>query len=351
MVSGRIVFASGRTNDFDIWCLDLDAGSLNQLTVGDSFNTSPRWSPDGRSIVYLCTADDLIPSVWIMDAQGMNRRRVTSGIVCQAPSWSPDGRSILCVTNAEDRDDLNVSSISVDGGAITPIFNRRGLESEPRWSKSGDAVLFSGPPEDGVTEGQRGSPDIFEYRVASQTFHRLTNHPASDRAPCYSPDGGRIAFVSHRRAMSNEEYERRRREILSVAESGDIASINRAIGELKDLDGDADIFVMNRDGSNQRAVTRGDRCDDDVCWSPCGRYLAYTSGNPQQVGSRRLRIVEVESGAPLSFSYDRSKLEIEIGAASRFNTSFFQKLIPNIIERRFAAKSFWGEECCPDWAA
>ncbi len=349
MVSGRIVFASGRGSDFDIWSLDLAGGGLKQLTQGDGFNTSPRWSPDGRSVVYLSTGEDCISSIWVMDADGFNRRRLTSGIFCQAPSWAPDGRSILCVTNAEQKDDMNVSSVSLDTSSVTTLFSQPGLESQPRWSSSGDAIIFSGVTNEGSTAGPRPSPDIFEYRVATKTVCRLTNHPASDYAPCYSPDGRRVAFVSHRRTMSAEEYENRRREILSVAHSGDIATIDQAMMELKELDGDADIFVMNRDGSGIRALTEGGRCDDDVCWSPCGGYLAYTSGDPSKVGGRRLRILDVESGAPVSFSYDRRALETEIGATSRFDLSFWQKLIPNIIERRFVARSFWGEECCPDW--
>lgn len=43
-LKGKIVFSSGISVNFDIWCLDLESGSLLQLTHGDSVNDFPRWS-------------------------------------------------------------------------------------------------------------------------------------------------------------------------------------------------------------------------------------------------------------------------------------------------------------------
>src|SRR5438105_15960937 len=101
-LTGKIVFASGRATDFDIWSLELATGKLLQLTSGDHFNEYPRWSPDGGRIVFISAQEDLIPSVWVMDAEGGNRRKHTEKIHCQYPSWSPDGRKIVFTANALD---------------------------------------------------------------------------------------------------------------------------------------------------------------------------------------------------------------------------------------------------------
>jgi Tol biopolymer transport system component len=351
MLKGRLVFASGRATDFDVWCVDLASGRLTQLTSGEEFNTAPRWSPDGSQIVYLSTGPDLVPSVWIMNGDGSGKRCLTKGVYCQSPSWSPDGRSILFVTNGAERGELDVCSIPATGGAVSPVFQRRGLESEPRWSPEGTAILFSGKAEPSTDGLSRCEQDIYEFRSATRTFHRLTDHPAEDVAPCYSPDGAQIAFISRRNGRTAEAYDRRRSAIVETVASGDLAAIKRAVLEFKQFEGDGDLHVMNRDGSNVRALTHDDRGDAHVCWSPCSQYLAYSASADGEPGRRRIRVVEVETGAEVPLRYDRRALEAEIGVERAVNSSFWQKLVPNFIERRFVMGAFFGEECCPDWTA
>ena len=69
----------------------------------------------------------------------------------------------------------------------------------------------------------------------------LTQHPAKDVRPAWSPDGRRIAFVSRR-------------------------------------DGNSEIYVMNADGSGKRNLTRDRASDDYPTWSPDGRRIAFLRG-------------------------------------------------------------------------
>jgi TolB protein len=72
---------------------------------------------------------------------------------------------------------------------------------------------------------------------------RLTRGNAFQSAPpAWSPDGRRIAFASER-------------------------------------DGNAEIYVVNADGTGQRNLTRDPGYEGDPAWSPDGRKIAFTSGS------------------------------------------------------------------------
>jgi len=81
--------------------------------------------------------------------------------------------------------------------------------------------------------------DIYVINADGSDLTQLTDDPAADYDPAWSPDGTRIAFRSRR-------------------------------------DGNDEIYVMNADGSRQRRLSQdyGER----PAWSPDGRYILFTAG-------------------------------------------------------------------------
>ncbi len=85
-----------------------------------------------------------------------------------------------------------------------------------------------------------GNPEIYATNASSGVTFRLTNHPATDTQPAWSPDGSRIAFTTNR-------------------------------------DGNNEIYLMNADGSNLFNLT-GNLADDQYpTWSPDGQSIAFTT--------------------------------------------------------------------------
>lgn len=110
-------------------------------------NLDGRISPDGRRISYWRVGDRQ-SGVWIMDADGINPRRVfdaTTGAIPGAPSWSPDSRAIAFTVHAERRHpegylemtDHKLLILNVSGGApVTVAPPRKSGLGIPGWAPS-----------------------------------------------------------------------------------------------------------------------------------------------------------------------------------------------------------------------
>ena len=85
-----------------------------------------------------------------------------------------------------------------------------------------------------------GNPEIYVQNGADQSVARLTDNPAADTQPAWSPDGGRIAFTTNR-------------------------------------DGNNEIYLMNADGGNQANLSNNPSDDQYPAWSPDGRWIAFSS--------------------------------------------------------------------------
>jgi TolB protein len=128
-----------------------------------------------------------------------------------------------------------------DGANQRRITVNRTLNIFPVWSADGRSIAY--------TSYRRGFPDVFVSHIYQGTFEtpaggteRVHNWLAS-----WSPDGSRIAFTSNR-------------------------------------DGNAELYVINRDGSGLRRLTNHPAVDTTPTWSPAGNEVAFTSdrsGPPQ----------------------------------------------------------------------
>jgi len=113
---------------------------------------------------------------------------------------------------------------------------------------------------------------------------RLTDNPADDVDPTWSPDGSKIAFYSNR----DGDYEI---YVMSAGGTGVTKLTDNTAGDgdpdwspdgtrivfHSDRDGDLEIYVMNADGTNQTRLTHNSATDSDPTWSPYGTRIAFQS--------------------------------------------------------------------------
>jgi hypothetical protein len=72
---GTLVFASNRTGVFQIYSIRADGRQLGQLSRGKAADTAPRFSPDGRRIVFTRSPKQYMYEPWVMNPDGSGQRR------------------------------------------------------------------------------------------------------------------------------------------------------------------------------------------------------------------------------------------------------------------------------------
>lgn len=227
----RIAFVSQRNGDPYIFVMDADGANLRQLTSGEWSGISPRWSNDGQRIVF-SRAGDLV----VMDADGRNQRVILeaepeeTAAPCRAGaypgSWTPDDSRISYYSASLSRGIAQLCSIGADGSNIKVLLAEPpAFYVEPMWSPDGRYIVYR------AIVG--GVHDIWVLDLDSGAQVNLTNDAAVDIEPDWSPGGQWIAY-----------------------------------GKLESGAANFDIYIMRKDGSEQRRLTEGPARDSYPVWGP-----------------------------------------------------------------------------------
>jgi TolB protein len=151
----------------------------------------------------------------------------------------------------------------------------------------------TGEKSQGYVRGRDAANIYFaDYDGANET--RVTVHPTLDLSPVWSPDGRAIAYTSYRNNYPDI--------FISFIYEGRLERPAKGTSETKNYlpawsydgskiaytsalpDGNVEIFVMNRDGSNNRRLTNHPMADATPTWAPTGNQLSFVSdrsGSPQ----------------------------------------------------------------------
>ncbi|HZH91476.1 MAG TPA: amidohydrolase family protein [Pyrinomonadaceae bacterium] len=96
----------------DIYHMSIDGGRAELLSGGVSWESQPRYSPDGKSIVFTSDRDGG-DNIWLMDADGRNRRQLTKETLrlVNSPAWMPDSQYVVVRKHFVDQRSLGAGEI------------------------------------------------------------------------------------------------------------------------------------------------------------------------------------------------------------------------------------------------
>ncbi|MFH1144958.1 MAG: DPP IV N-terminal domain-containing protein [Candidatus Eisenbacteria bacterium] len=124
-----------RDQGTDIFLADASGRVVRRLTNDRANNGAPAFSPDGARVAFY-SEHRKTSSLAIVDIDGSHRRTVLSEGRCRYPRWSPDGRWLVytAAVAGSSESDLDVLAIRVEGRAkpIT-LAGGPGREAEGRW--------------------------------------------------------------------------------------------------------------------------------------------------------------------------------------------------------------------------
>src|SRR5215470_12183562 len=183
--------------DADIFRLAVKAETsapLANLIVSTALETSPRYSPDGKRVVFVSNRSGS-DEIWVCGSEGENPVRLTSfrGPLAGSPSWSPDGKQIVFDSRPDGNADLYV--VSAEGGQPRRLTMDPAEDIVPSWSRDGKWIYFTSNRGD-----SGGRLQIWKTAPDGSKAEQMTKQGGFE--PVESPDGKWIYYAQERGASS-----------------------------------------------------------------------------------------------------------------------------------------------------
>lgn len=151
----QVAFVSNRSGSYEVWVADSGGGSLRRVTdFGGPFTSTPRWSPDGNSLVFAGRPDGNA-DVFLLKLNSAGPRPITADVADDlAPEWSAAGDSILFTSNRSGA--WETWEVGLEGGRAKQVthvgsFGARpiGDRGEIGFSSSSETGLWRLAPQSG----------------------------------------------------------------------------------------------------------------------------------------------------------------------------------------------------------
>ncbi len=187
----------------EIVSLTVAGGPIRRLTDNKVEEYGPEVSPDGTQIVFARAAGPSSHEIWVMDVDGENERRLTSGYNDGTPTWSGDGESIIFSRGAAGTSHADLVRVPMQGGAVDRIVRfGRTVNGVPYGCAVNAAVSRDGKQLVYEAWEECGRP--LEYNLVTRSGSSqptdLCGRGSDLRFPDFSPDGTQIALADEGRS-------------------------------------------------------------------------------------------------------------------------------------------------------
>jgi serine/threonine protein kinase len=196
---GRLLYQSTAGGSRNIWLVNADGTNKKQLTNRCNC-ADPQMTSDGRYIIYTLYNENQVGHVWRMDADGGNQKQLTNGDTEYSPTFSRDGKWVIYqhVSGVTGDDRGSLWRVSLDGGTPTQLTTTLAL---------------------GPTVSPRDGSIAYQFFDKQESYaHKISIISPDGGAPIttfgfpkegaggilrFTPDGRAIAFIGRRDSGAN----------------------------------------------------------------------------------------------------------------------------------------------------
>lgn len=196
----------------DIYTLPIEGGTAKKIHGGMSFESQPKFSPDGQWIAFL-TDRSGAENIWVMKPDGSDAKAITKDTKAMfvSPNWSEDGNYIMASKSDQSIGTFHPFMYHKDGGSglsigppppplpgpgspgpATPRMNMMGVQASP------DGKFIYWAQRTGAFDYNARFPlwQVMRFDRDTGEISRITNAQGSAMRPVLSPDGKNVVYAT-----------------------------------------------------------------------------------------------------------------------------------------------------------
>jgi len=180
-----------------LYVVPIGGGDPRQLTSGELSQGAAAWSPDGKTIAFVQDSTETLevhdqgrPDIYLLNvADGATRRLATGFVENGSPSWSPDGKTIAFICSKGRGAENDVCTIPVTGGTARNLTADWALDpGSASWSPDGKTIF--------IDAETRGNVHLFAVAATGGPVRQVTTGERQLRGFTRSADGRLVAYAA-----------------------------------------------------------------------------------------------------------------------------------------------------------
>jgi TolB protein len=242
----------------EIYIMDYDGANQQKVTANHSLNISASWCPDGQCLAYMTYSP--FPDIIVQNIFGqIGMSQPTHGtdkVQNYLPRFSPDGTKIA-FGSTRNGDAMDIYVVNRDGTGERRLTNNPAIDSAPTWSPSGNLIAF--------TSNRTGSNQIYTMSPDGTQVRRVENSCSHCDRPTFAPglSGLLLAYSTQTAAAGhdielydyNTQQARRLTNGEGTNESPSFAPNGRHVLFFTTRWGKEQLAIVDIDGKNVRRLT------------------------------------------------------------------------------------------------